>query len=88
MGHTASLDILDKRKIFGSYQDSIPWSFKKGNSHYTDHATHPKNITHEQAMNTWPWPPYIMERNPVSTGPRASLDWCRKSCAHTKIEFP
>jgi hypothetical protein len=28
---------------------------------------HPQNITLEQAMNAQPWPPHIMQRNPVST---------------------
>jgi hypothetical protein len=50
MGHRANLDILEKGTISGSYQDLIPRPFRRGNSHYTDHATHPKNITLEQAM--------------------------------------
>jgi hypothetical protein len=63
MGHRAGLDILENRKIFCPYQDSIPRSSGGRIVALLTMLPHPQNISLEQAMNTLPWPPL----NPVST---------------------
>jgi len=88
------LDILENRKIFCYYQDSIPRPSRSGNSCYTDHATPPPKFYPRKDHECPALATLHHAKKPCIhctggwVGPWASMDQCGKSTNHTVIEAP